>query len=355
MTEEVGKKAISITDVRAHGITIVGAGGIGGTVAAFLARAGEKVTVVDQSKPHIQAIRSIGLLVDGVFGELRLRLERALFPEELKDPLGFVVLAVKSHHTEDAISTIAPLLVENGFVVSLQNGLNERRIAEVLGPARTIGAMVHMVADHVGPGHVTRFAEGEFHIGELDGQNTERVQQIARVLFQAVPTHVTDNIWGYLWAKQIYSCLLVATALVDAPSSEILKPHWSKRIFVALMGEATEVALAEGTKLAKYDRFDPALMLVKTREEMTQAMELLPEGSAKGNSGIWRDIKVRHRKTEIEQLTGDVVRIGRKHGLPVTLNSQIFQMVKEIEEGKRPMSWNNLRSLETAANARLPV
>ncbi len=76
--------------------------------------------------------------------------------------------------------------------------------------------------------------------------------------------------------------------------------------------------------------------------------------SAKGNSGIWRDIKVRRRKTETEFLTGDVVRLGRHHGLPMIMNLQIAQMVKEIEEGQRTMSWENLRSLEKAANARLP-
>ncbi len=336
-------------------VTVVGAGGIGGTVAAFLSKAGNRVTVVDRSVPHIEAIRSNGLLVDGLFGEQRVTFEEALFPEEIKGPLGFVILAVKSQHTEEALATVAPLLSESGFIVSLQNGLNERRIGEAVGSSRTIGGMVHMVADHVGPGHVTRFAEGEFYIGELDGKQTDRIQEIADRLSQAVPTHTTTNIWGYIWAKQIYSCLLVATALVDAPSSEILEPEWSKRIFVALMGEAAEAALAEGINLEEYDRFDAKVMLVRKREDLPRATEMLPTGSAKGNSGIWRDIKIRQRKTETEFLTGDVVRVGRKHGLPMIINSRVTEMVKEMEEGTRPMSWDNLRSLEKAANEWLPV
>ena len=338
----------------ADNITIVGAGGIGGTVAGFLAGAGEKVTVVDKSVPHIEAIRARGLLVDGIFGEVRPTFEQTLFPEELKSPLDIVILAVKSQNTEEAMATIAPLLSDCGVIVSLQNGLNASRIAELVGPSRTIGAMVHMVADHVGPGHVSRFTEGEFTIGELDGRKTDRIQQIATRLSRAVPTHVTDNIWGYIWAKQIYSCLLVATALVDAPSSEMLSPEWAKRIFVALMGEAAEAALAEGIHLEKYDRLDPIVMLVRKKGDLPCAFDILPTGSAKGNSGIWRDIKIRHRKTETEFLTGEVARIGRKHGLPMTINSRVTQMVKEIEEGRRPMSWDNLRSLEKAANERLP-
>ncbi len=340
-----------MTDLKA--ITVVGAGGIGGTVAAFLSKAGEKVAVVERSVAHLEAIRSGGLLVDGVMGEHRLRFEQALLPEEVQDPLEFVILAVKSQHTEDALSTIAPLLSDQGVIVSLQNGLNERRIAEVVGPQRTIGAMVHMVADHVGPGHVRRFSEGEFYIGELDGSRSDRLEEISTRLARAVPTHVTPNIWGYLWAKQIYSCLLVATALVDAPSSEMLEPAWSKRIFVALMGEAVEVALAEGIDLETYHDLDPRVMLTHKKEDLSRALQALPTGSAKGNSGIWRDIKVRRRKTETEFLTGDVVRLGRNHGLPMIINSQVAQMVSEIEEGQRAMSWENLRSLEKAANARL--
>jgi 2-dehydropantoate 2-reductase len=339
---------------KTEGITVVGAGGIGGTVAGFLATAGERVTIVDASVPHIEAIRDRGLLIDGVFGELRPSFEQILHPTELKGPLAIVILAVKSQHTEEALATIAPLLSDHGVIISLQNGMNAMRIAEVVGTERTVGAMIHMVGDYAGPGHVTRFTEGEFYIGEVDGRRSERIQSIATRLSRAVPTHVSENIWGYIWAKQIYNCYLVATALVDAPSSEMLQPEWSKKIFVALMGEAAEAALAERIRLEKYDRFDPTAMLARTGEELKRAMEMLPAGSAKGNSGIWRDIKVRHRKTETEFLTGAVARIGRKHGLPMTINSRVTEMVKEIEEGKRPMSWDNLRLLESAANERLP-
>ncbi len=331
-------------------ITIVGAGGIGATVGAFLAAAGEKVTLVDQSIPHIEAIRTRGLLVDGIFGERRPVFDRILFPQELKSPLHLVLLAVKSQDTEAALATIAPLLSEHGIIVSLQNGFNAKTIAERVGPSRTVGGMVHMVADYVGPGHVTRFTEGEFYVGALDGRASDRLQQVANLLSRAVPTHLTDNVWGYIWTKQIYSCLLVATALVDAPSSEMLRPEWAKRIFVAIMGEAAEAALAEGIHLETYDGLDPKRMLVRAGQELSKAFEMLPSGSAKGNSGIWRDIKIRHRETETEFLTGEVARIGRKHGLPMTLNSQVTQMVKEIENGKRPMSWDNLRALEATAN-----
>jgi 2-dehydropantoate 2-reductase len=214
--------------------------------------------------------------------------------------------------------------------------------------------MVHLVADYVGPGHVTRFSDGELRIGELDGRLTGRLLGLARRLGKVAPTATTENIWGYLWAKQVYSCYLVATVLVDAPSSEQLAPEWAKRVFVAIMGEAAEAAIAEGVALEEYGGIDPRVMLARGPDQLAAAFAALPTGSAKGNSGIWRDIHVRHRPSETEYLTGDVVRVGQSHGLPMPLNARVAVMVAEIERGERPTAWDNLRALEGLAAARLP-
>jgi 2-dehydropantoate 2-reductase len=336
-------------------ITVVGAGGIGGTAAACLALAGERVQVVEASAPHLDALRKNGLHFDGVRGDHRVRFERVMAPNEVAGPLSVVILAVKSQHTADALDVIGPGLTENGVIVSLQNGLNERRIAAAVGADRTVGGMVHLVADYVAPGHVTRFSEGELRIGELGGQLTPRLLGLARRLGQVAPTATTDNIWGYLWAKQVYSCYLVATALVDAPSSEQLAPEWAKRIFVAIMGEAAEAALAEGVALEEYGDVNPLVMLPRDRVGLAAAFAALPTGSAKGNSGIWRDIHVRRRPSETEFLTGDVVRVGQAHGLPMPLNARVAAMVGEIERGERQAAWANLRALEDLASARLPA
>jgi 2-dehydropantoate 2-reductase len=336
-------------------VTVIGVGGIGGTVAACLALAGARVQVVEAAAPQLEALRSEGLHFDGIRGDHQVRFERVMAPEEVAGPLGVVILAVKSQHTADALGVIAPALAESGVVVSLQNGLNEHRIAAAVGASRTVGGMVHLVADYVGPGHVTRFSEGELRIGELDGQLTPRLLGLTRRLGEVAPTATTDNIWGYLWAKQAYSCYLVATALVDAPSSEQLAPEWAKRIFVAIMGEAAEAALAEGVALEEYGDINPEIMLPRDREGLAAAFAALPTGSAKGNSGIWRDIHVRRRPSETEFLTGDVVRVGQAHGLPMPLNARVATMVGEIERGERQAAWENLRALEALADARLPT
>ena len=334
--------------------TVVGAGAIGGTVAGFLALAGNRVTVVDRSKLHVEAIRREGLLIDGARGEHRVRFDQVLYPEELEGPLGLVLLAVKSQHTLEALPTITPLLADDGMLVSLQNSLNEPKIAKAVGAQRTIGAVVHMPANMPEPGHVTRSRDGELYVGELDGADTARIRALAEYLSQAVTTHVTANVWGHLWTKLIYNCYMVAAALVDAPTDEVMRLDWCQRILVALLGEAADVATANGVRLEAFGDFDPRRMQVLRASDLPAAFAELPKGSGGAKNQVWQDIRVRHRKSDANWLSGEAMRVAEDIGYPAPITTAVTRMILEIEGGQRETSWENLRALLPLADARLP-
>src|SRR6266851_2656134 len=132
--------------------TIVGAGAVGGSLGAFLVRAGHDVVLVDRVPEHVRAVNTAGLHLEGV-RTFTVNVP-ALLPEELHGPLGAVVLAVKSHDTEAAIAPIVPLLGEDEYVVSLQNGLEEPKIARAIGTDRTVGAFITTGAHYAAPGHI---------------------------------------------------------------------------------------------------------------------------------------------------------------------------------------------------------
>src|SRR5262245_4909817 len=113
-------------------ITVVGVGAIGGTVGAYLARAGLPVTFCDASAEHVAAIKERGLTIQG-WAETFNVWAPAIRPDDLRGPLDTVLLAVKAQYTAAAVETIAPLLASDGVVVSLQNGLNEQTIAARVG------------------------------------------------------------------------------------------------------------------------------------------------------------------------------------------------------------------------------
>lgn len=330
-------------------IVVVGAGGIGGCAAAELQRAGEHVTIVDSNRDHVEAIRSGGLRVGGIRGEYRVTLD-AILPEQWREPADLVLFAVKSQHTEPAIRATLPHLHDDSTVVSMQNGWNALRVAEVVGAERTVAAMLHIVGNYEAPGHVTRHTEGVVYIGEMDGSTSTRTDKLAERLSPAFSTESVHNVWGYIWSKQIYGATMPVNALVDLPAREIYSHDWVRGILLAVMAEALEAAIAEGVEVEPYDRFDPAAFALEPGpRDCGSIMANLPKGSAKGNSGVWHDIK-RRRKTEVDHLSGELVRIGQRHGLPMSVNAGVVRMIAEIDSGTRDMSWDNLHELARPAH-----
>src|SRR5262249_43422186 len=144
----------------------------------------------------------------------------AVRPDELRGPLGVVLLAVKAQHTTGAMQTIAPLLAVDGVVVSMQNGLNEQVIAAAPGHGRTGGCLVNFSADYLEPGLIHYGGPGTIKVGELDGRITPRLEQLRDLLAAMGAVETTSNIWGYLWGKLGYGNMLYATALADASMAD---------------------------------------------------------------------------------------------------------------------------------------
>jgi 2-dehydropantoate 2-reductase len=329
-------------------VTIVGAGGIGACVAAELRLAGADVVLVDNNRRHVEQIRTNGLLVKGIRGEYRVDFPDVLLPDEWSGPAELVLLAVKSQHTSQAVLGVLPHLHGESTVVSLQNGWNASRIADVVGAERTVATMLHVVGSYDSPGEVTRHSEGTVYLGELDGSASARTDALAAQLAPAFRTESVRNIWGYIWSKQVYGATMPVNALVDLPASESYAHDWVQGVLLAVIAEGVEAAEAEGIRLEAYERFRPDEFALGARD-YERVMTNLPKGSAKGNSGVWRDIKVHRRPTEVEYLSGELVRIGRRHGLAMRVNACVVDLVAQIESGRREMGWHNLHLLADPA------
>jgi 2-dehydropantoate 2-reductase len=337
-------------------VTIVGAGAIGGVTGASLARAGHDVLLVDQSADHVAAINAAGLTIVTPDREWTVH-PRAVTPENMPPTLDLVLLAVKAQHTEAALDRIAPRLDARGAVVSVQNGLNETIISARVGSARTVGCLVNWSADWIAPGRIQHGGPGAFAVGELDGELSRRVKELADLLSAVTPTQVTSNIWGCKWSKHVFAALLVATAVVDAHVYEVVERSPEiQRMLVFLVAEGMAVAEAEGVQLEAFDEFDPTWYRwgrAGDRAAIAQAMAAITafyRSLTKTKTGIWRDIVVRKRKTEVEAHFGATLERADRHGLPAPLTRRLLAMIGEIETGRRPMAWDNLDELARAAH-----
>ena len=194
-------------------VVVWGAGAIGGTIGASLAASGRDVLFVDRVEEHVAAIAARGLEIEGPVARFRAA-ARAVTPERMTGRHRLVLLAVKAHHTGEAVRMLRPFLAEDGVVVSCQNGLNEIEIAEAIGRDRTIGAFVNFGADYLAPGRIMFGNRGAVVVGELDGGATGRIASIHALLRIFEPNAVlTGSIFGYLWGKAAYGAILKASAL----------------------------------------------------------------------------------------------------------------------------------------------
>lgn len=323
-------------------ILVWGAGAIGGTIAAYWARAGVPVLLVDVVKEHVEACRTTGLRIEGPLDNFT-RVIPASTPQDLKGTYSRIVLAVKAQHTAAVLGEILPHLADDGFILSAQNGLNELVIAEKAGAHRTMGCYLGFASDWLGPGRILYGGRGEVVVGEIDGVSRPRTVEMHRLLKLFEPNaELTDNIWGYLWSKLGLASLLFGSALTmdDMPTNFADPERFA--VFNRLAREVMAVARARNVSPQAFAKWQPAAFMPdRPEQDSRDALTTLAtrwQHSAKKHSGMWRDMAVRKRRTEIDALMGPVVDFGRQAGIPTPAVEALIGLVHDIENGLRVQS-----------------
>lgn len=307
-------------------VLVMGAGALGSILGGFLARAGHAVTLVGR-KAHMDAVRDQGLHVTGIWGEHTIGgLAAYTSVDEIAGrDFDVVFIAVKSYDTPSAIAQAAPLLSENTLVVSYQNGLgNAEAIAEAIGWARVVEAMVIFGVHIPEPGHVdvTVIAQPTA-LGAYPGGPAEaRVRALAEALDEAaLPTVYSDQIAGELWRKVAYNSALNALcALLDAPYGKLPELLETRAIMADVVAELYAVAAARGV----------AMEPLTPEEYMTLFYEKLVPPTAAHYGSTHEDFRL-HRRTEVDALNGAIVRFGEEAGVDCPVNRTILQLVKARE------------------------
>jgi 2-dehydropantoate 2-reductase len=221
-----------------------------------------------------------------------------------------------------------------------------------VGTQRTVGCLVNWAADWVGPGRILHGGHGAFVLGELDGRITPRVEELARLLDTVEPTRVTDNVLGYKWAKLVYASLLFATAVVDAHVYEVVERSPAiQQALCGLVGEGLAVADKAGIRIDAFDEFDPAWYRAALRGDDAARAHAMATTAAhyrahtKTKTGVWRDLAIRKRKTEVDGQLGLLADKGEALGVRLPLTRQLVAIIRDLEEGRRRMDWANLDPL----------
>ncbi len=317
-------------------VAIIGAGAIGSSVGALLARAGHEVTLVGRPE-QVAAVRVGGIQVDGPGGSFTVPVAAEVTLQVRPD---LALLTVKTQDVAAAIRAHRAFL-EDVPLVTMQNGVQSDAIAaELLPPENLLSSVVQVTATYLAPGRVTLLDRGQLVLGRPRGPHDVLVDQVAGTLRGAVPVSVSDNLEGAHWLKLIMNLNNAIPALTNLPLREVTRDPFLRHLAVRLMREGMRVANKQGVVLESLGGVPVGTVRLLTRLPTPLASRLF--ASRAGNLGDgWPILGStlqslrRGRPTEIDFLNGEIVRRGRGLGIPTPANEMAVRLVHDIEKTGR--------------------
>jgi len=295
-------------------VAVMGAGAVGCYYGGMLARAGHDVVLIGRAQ-HVDAIRAQGLRLDTQSFDEYVRVEASTETSAAKDAQ-LVLFCVKSTDTEHAAQQLRPHLAADALILSLQNGVdNAERVREQV-TQDVAAAVVYVAAGMAGPGHVKHNGRGELVI-----EPSHASEAVARALIDAgVPTEISDNVRGALWAKLILNCAYNAlSALAQLPYGQLVQREGVADVMRDVVDECVAVAQADRVVMPG---------------DVDVAVRRIAETMAGQYSSTAQDL-ARGRRSEIDHLNGYVVRRGAALGVATPANRVLQTLVKLVESRER--------------------
>jgi 2-dehydropantoate 2-reductase len=291
-------------------IAVMGAGAVGCYYGFKLARAGHDVVLIGRPQ-HIEAVERQGLRLETQTFDEHIRVSASTEGSAVQGAQ-LVLFCVKSTDTESGAAAIKPHLPPNALVLSLQNGVENADRLRALLPQEVIAAVVYVGTEMAGPGHVRHHGGGELVI-----EPSKTSDDVARALIAAgVPTVISDNVRGALWAKLILNCAYNAlSAITQLPYGRLVKGEGMPVVMRDLVDECLAVAKADGVTIPG---------------DVDAAVRKIAETMAGQYASTAQDL-ARGKRSEIDHLNGLIVRRGEALGVATPANRQLHAIVKLIE------------------------
>ena len=292
-------------------VAVLGAGAVGCFYGGMLARAGHRVTLIGRPQ-HVQVFEAQGLRMQTLAFDETVKLHASTEASAVTGA-DLVLFAVKSPDTETAGAQMREHLKPGALVLCLQNGVdNAERLRAVLPGVQVAAAVVYVATEMAGPGHLRHHGRGELVI-----EPSTASERVAQALAAAgVPTEISDNVRGALWAKLILNCAYNALSAVGRIAyGELVQQPGVKDTMRDVVAECRAVAAADGVTLPG---------------DVDAAVRRIAETMPSQYSSTAQDL-MRGKPSEIDHLNGHVVRRGEALGVPTPANRVLWAVVKLVE------------------------
>ena len=331
-------------------IAIMGTGSLGTILGAYIAKGGMDVTLVDAWKEHVDALNENGATV---VGEVNMNVPvNACTPEEMDGTFDLFIYLAKQTFNETAIPQMISHCHENTIICTGQNGIPELAVAEYWPKDKICGATVGWDAGIVSPGisRLTASPKGpnfNMHLGTLEGPVTPWLEEVKDIIELMCPVFLTEELINDRWSKILINATLSGmSTVVNGTFGDACSTDHGRECLVRIGREVVQVCHAQGIRLPEIFGVDfDSVLSYKTALEEGYVKSMFAQlGAQKGKASMLQDLE-KGRKCEIKYINGVVADAGRKAGIDTPYTDAVIQIVEEIQEGKRPLSADNLNSM----------
>ncbi|MHC1719739.1 MAG: ketopantoate reductase family protein [Clostridiaceae bacterium] len=328
-------------------IAIYGAGSLGTILGAYLAKSGLEVELINRNHEHIEALKKNGARIKGSV-DLKVPV-KAFYPCEMSGLYDIIFLMTKQLHNKEVAGSLKPFLSESGIICTMQNGIPEPSIAEIIGEDRVFGAVVEWGAVLLEPGVseiTTAPGSMSFGLGSMNGEADERLDIVKEVLEKLCPVEMENNLAGVRWSKLLFNTSFGSVGAITGGTFGIIAGNRdARRLVMNIIKESINVGRASGITFAKMQGHDVAKLLYfngPLKEWFIYSiLPVIMKKHSTHKSSMLQDVE-KGKPCEIDAINGVICEYGKMFGVPTPLNDKLVYIVKKIQNGELKQGIENI-------------
>ncbi|MBQ7323095.1 MAG: 2-dehydropantoate 2-reductase [Clostridia bacterium] len=327
---------------------IYGAGSLGTVLGAYITKNGGQIDLINRNRAHVEALNAKGAKIIGTV-EMTVPV-KAITPDEMEGKYDVIILLTKQLHNKEVVTSLKEYLQEDGVVVTLQNGIPEPGIAEIIGEHRTLGCAVEWGAALVEPGIVRLTSAPDslsFHMGGMKGISEDKFEEVKNLLELMCPVHKEENLLGARWSKLLINSTFSGLGTVlGGVFGDVSEDKSAQKVAIRCMKECIDVGHATGVTFAPVQGKNiVSLFYYKNAFKRAIGCLLLPIAMKKHREiepSMLQDLK-KGKPCEVDAINGVICEWGRKYNVPTPINDRIVEVIKKIQAGDLTAKKENIK------------
>ena len=326
---------------------IYGAGSLGTVLGAYITQSGTEIELINRNKAHTTALKEQGATIKGTV-DMHVKVD-AKFPDEMSGKYDVIFLMTKQLHNPEVVTMLKDYLSDKGVIVTLQNGIPEPGVAEIVGAEHTIGCVVEWGATMDEPGTSILTSDPEslsFHMGKMAGVPDDMFNLVKELLEKMCPVYIEDNLIGARWSKLLINATFSGLGTcVGGLFGDVSEKPEAKQIAIRCMKECIDVGHAAGAVFAPVQGKDiTKLFYYKNNLKRAFGLLLLPIAMKKHRliePSMLQDLK-KGKPCEVDAINGVVCEWGKKCNVPTPVNDRIVEVIKKEQAGELKLEYSNI-------------